>query len=103
MKKKLKFIPILLILIFLALFYAYQNGYYEKYTREKIILTNKNIEQFEEDIINGKDVSINDYLEEEKSYETKMGSVSLKISNKLENVINKGIKLTFKKISKIVE
>ncbi|MBR3661241.1 MAG: hypothetical protein IKN63_05030 [Bacilli bacterium] len=103
MKKKLKFIPIILIIIFLALFYAYQNGYYEKYSRDKINLTNKNIEQFEKDILDGKDVSIEDYLEEEKSYETKTGSISLKISSKLENTINKGIKLIFKKISKFVE
>ena len=103
MKKKLKYIPILLIIMFLALFYAYQNGYYEKYTRDRINLTNKNIEQFEQDILEGKDVSINDYLEEEKSYETKTGSASLRISSKVENTINKGIKYLFRKISSLVE
>ena len=103
MKKIFKYIPIILIIMFLALFYSYQNGYYEKYTRDKINLTNKNIEQFEQDILDGKDVTIENYLQEEKNYETKTGSVSLKISNRLENAINKGIKLIFRKISSFVE
>jgi len=103
MKKIVKYIPIILIILFLALFYSYQNGYYEKYTRDKINLTNKNIEQFEQDILDGKDVSISDYLEEEKSYETKTGTISLKVSSKLENIINNSIKLIFRKISNFVE
>ena len=103
MKRVIKLIPILLIVLFLALFYSYQNGYYEKYTRDKINLTNQKIEEFENDILEGKDITLSDYIEDEKKYETKTGSVSLKVSNKVENIISKGIKFVFRKISAMVE
>ena len=103
MKKKLKIIPLILIIIFLALYYSYQNGYYDKYMRDKIKLTNEKIEEFENDILDGKDITIENYLIRETSYETKTGEASLKVSNKLETIISKGIKFLFKKISKMIE
>ena len=103
MKKSLKYIPILLIISFFGLYIAYQNGYYEKITRDKINLTNQRIEQFEQDIKDGVDVTIDDYLDEEKDYTTKTSKASLKISSKLENIIDSGIKFIFRKISSIVE
>ena len=103
MKKIFKFIPIIIIIIFLCLYFSYQNGYYERIIRDKITLTNVRIEEFEQDIKDGKDVTIEDYLDEEIDYSTKMGNASLKVGEKLENIINEGIKYIFKKISNVVE
>ncbi len=103
MKKYLKLIPFIFILLFASLFYSYQNGYYEKYMRDKTILTNYKIEEFENDIKEGKDITLNKYLKDEKSYATKTSNMSLKISNKIENIINKGIKYFFKKVANYVE
>ena len=103
MKKVLKNIPLIILILLLGLYFSYQNGYYDKYMRDKIKLTNQNIEKFEQDIKDFKDVTIEDYLQEEKSYATKTSNISLKVANKLENVINEGIKFLFRKISSIVE
>ena len=103
MKKILKSIPFIVILLFLALYFAYQNGYYERILRDKTTITNIQIEQFEQDIKDGKDVSIEDYLEEKKDYSTKLGKTSLKVGDNLQKIINSGVKFIFKKISSIVE
>ena len=102
-KKGISYIPIILIIIFIGLYFVYQNGYYDKMTRDKIILTNEQIEKFEQDVIDGKDVSLEKYMNNSKSYSTKVGNISLKVSNKIENTINKVIKYIFRKISKVVE
>ncbi len=102
-KKGIGFLPLIFIIIFLGLYFAYQNGYYERVTRDKILLTNKSIEQFEQDVSEGKDVTIEDYLEEEKNYSTKTSKISLTLSSKLENMLDKGIKYLFRKLSSMVE
>lgn len=103
MKKIIKDIPLIILILLSFLYFSYQNGYYDKYMRDKINLTNQSIEKFENDIKDGKDVTIEDYLQESKNYATKTGNMSLKISNKLENIISSSIKFLFKKISNVVE
>ncbi len=102
-KKIFKGLLFLLILGFLGLYFAYSNGYHERLQNDKINLTNQMIEKFEKDLQTGKDVSIEDYLEEEKSYATKTGKTTLKIGQKVENIIDLGIKFIFKKIGNMVE
>ena len=103
MKKIIGYIPVIVIVLFLALFFSYQNGYYDKYMKSKISLTNEAIEKFENDIKDGEDVTIEDYLPNEKNYATKASAISLKVSNKFENIISNGVKFIFKKISSVVE
>ena len=103
MKKYLKYIPILLLIIFFCLFYSYNNGYYEKYMRDKITLTNYTLEEFENDIKEGNDLSLDKYIKEEKNYSNKISNLSLKVSNRIEKIIDKSIRYFFKKISSYVE
>lgn len=103
LKKVSKVFLFLLILAFLALFFAYSNGYYERMQGEKVNLTNQMIEQFEKDIQAGLDVSLESYLQEEKDYSSKTSKTSLNISEKLENTVDSVIKFIFKKIGEIVE
>ena len=103
LKKVSKVFLFLLILAFLALFFAYSNGYYERMQGEKVNLTNQMIEQFEQDIQAGLDVSLESYLQEEKDYSSKTSKTSLNISEKLENTVDSVIKFIFKKIGEMVE
>lgn len=103
MKKILKYFPVLLIIVFLGLYFSYQNGYYESVIRDKMALTNQNIEKFEQDVKDGHDITLDDYFIQEKNYSTKASSISLKVSNKLENIIDSGIKYLFRKIASVVE
>ena len=104
MKKKIfKGLLAGLIVCFLGLFYAYSNGYYEKKQNDKVLLTNEMIEKFEQDIKDGRDVTIDSYLKEEPDYSTKTTKLSLKLSNKAENLIDGAIKFIFQKLGSVVE
>ena len=103
LKKNISYLPLIIIILFIGLYLIYQNGYYEKVTRDKIMLTNEQIEKFEQDIVDGKDVSLEKYVDNSKNYTTKVGNISLKVSNKVEKGLNKVIKFIFNKISSVVE
>lgn len=101
--KVFKVFVLLIIIGFLGLFFAYSNGYYEKMQGDKMVLTNQMIEEFEEDVLNGENVTIESYLKEEKDYSTNTSKASLKLSNKIENIVDSGIKFIFRKLSNMVE
>lgn len=92
-----------MIISFLALFFTYSNGYSERVLKNKINLTNQKIEEFEQDVKNNENIVINNYLEYEKDYSTKTSKVSLKVSNKIENIVDLGIKFIFRKLGNMVE
>ncbi len=100
--KIFKGVIILLIIVFLGLFLVYKNGYYENSLNNKVILTNEEIEQFESDLKKG-ELSLDSYHKMEIDYTTNTSKMSLKISNKIENIINSSIKFIFKKIGNLVE
>ncbi len=104
MKKKVfKGIILLLIVCFLGLYYAYSNGYYEKRQQDKILMTNENIEKFEQDLKDGKDISLEDYKVKEVDYSTKTSKFSLNISSKASHLVDSAIKYIFQKLGSALE
>jgi len=101
--KFIKIFGILLILAFLGLYFAYSNGYYEQERARKVALTNSQIEDFENAILNGEDISLEDYYQVEESYQTKSGELSLKLASKTENLVSSGIKFLFQKLGSMIE
>lgn len=101
--KIFKLFFLLLIIGFLGLYFVYTNGYSDKIIGDKVILTNEQIEEFEQDILNGEDILLESYLKEENNYSTKTSDMSLKLSNKLENIVDSSIKFIFRKIGSVVE
>lgn len=90
MKKKNPFFTLLLILflIYLGLFIANETGFYDKSVRDKTILTQKKIEDFEKDIKEGKNIDATSYLPKEKDYSNVFTKSANKISNKLGLLVN---------------
>lgn len=103
MKKVVKGFFVLIIVAFFALYFSYKNGYYERKNAEKRFLTDMKIKEYEEDLANGVDVSKKDYVVILPSYDNTYTRTSLKVSNKIEKIIDGTIKYFFKKISKMVE
>ena len=101
--KILKILFIFLILGFLGLYFAYSNGYYENIQREKVNLTNQQIEEFEQSLMNGEEISLDTYKLDNIDYRTNTSKLSLKVSNTFENIVNSGIKFIFRKISNVIE
>ena len=99
MKNGFKIFLVILIVTYIILFISYKSGYYIDKNKEKMILTEEKIKEYEEDLKNGVDVTNKDYIVIDDSYDNKYTRMSLMISKKIENGISSIIKSFFSKIS----
>ena len=61
-----------------------------------MLLTKESMKQFEEDVKNGKDVSLSDYtFVQNRDYSSKVGDIGNKTSSIIESIMTKGIKTSF--------
>ena len=80
------------------------SGYYQTFLQKQTILTNDAINAFEQDIKDGKDIDINNYIENnQKNYDNAISKTGRFISNKLNNLISGTIEKTLKIIIKAIE
>ena len=102
MKKLIK--PFILIMIFsyLGLYFFYTNGYSENKIRREKELMEQMILKYEKDLESGIDVSKEDYVVKKPDYSNIYTNTSLKISEKVCDIIDGGIKYVFKKINNMV-
>ena len=88
----LKLLGILFVL-YLSLTLAINTGYYEAKLSQKTAITNEAMKRFENDILEGKDVNITDYItdvhQDYSNQTTKAGSF---FSSFVESFMSKGIK-----------
>ena len=93
MKRILSFIFVLFILLFLSL---YMGRYYTSYYDNQKTLTDDAIKRFEDDIKNGKDISLDNYIVEEKNYNNSVSKMGLKVSNYIEKGFGKILRYLLK-------
>jgi hypothetical protein len=103
----IKILKLSFILLFIAFIVAYsigESGYYEYKLSNKKNLTDEQIEKFEQDIKDGKDIDIADYLSDDKiDYTNSLSRTTYKFSDKLNKVLKNGIETIFKFANKLVE
>lgn len=93
MNKLLKFIGIIIIILFLSLYFSkYSNSYYE----EKTLLTEESIKQYEKDLKTGKNIVSNNYIPKEKDYNNKASKLGIKASKLIEDLVNNTLKYIVK-------
>ena len=92
----------ILFLIFLTLYISQASGYYEYSISKKTTFTNEQIKRFEQDIKEGKEIDVSNYLEETKNYNNIFSSLGLKMSSLIEKGFNKTMTSLFKKLSQAV-
>ncbi len=95
MKKKgnvfMKMLAISFI-VFLGLYIASISGYYEARVGEKVALTNDAIKQFEQDVLEGKVVDLNTYIEEDTmDYSNKFTDAGDRFGEAIEKFVTDGI------------
>lgn len=101
--KSPKYLLIVGIAMFVCMYMVTSGSYYEYQLRQKTDLTEDAIRQFEIDIKEGKDVDINDYLDNtEKDLNNRMSNFNKNISNKISNAVGNSIKYVFESISKAI-
>lgn len=88
---------------FFALYLSQSTGYFEYRNSKKVALTNKQIEQFEKDVKEGKKVDIEKYIDvNNKSYQNNISKAGLSISKVTEKTIQKIINSSFKVLGNLV-
>lgn len=100
----LKFIFVILFLVFLTIYFSQGAGYYDFELHNKSVLTKEKMEQFEKDVAAGKDVKLENYLvDTRKNYSNKASDFGYFLSKSIGKYIKDGIENTFKMINKVVE
>ena len=106
-KNKKKIVKYVLSGMFLAFVISYiieKSGYYEYNLQNKTIMTNEAMAQFEKDIADGKDVTLEDYVvTTEKDYTSNLTRTTNKVSVKVNKFLKKGIEGVFKIVGTFVE
>ena len=94
---------LMLLIGFTAIYISEAKGYYEFEQHNKKVLTEEKIKQFEQDIANGKNIDINNYVvTNEQNYESKLSKAGDKISKKIENFVVDGLNNTFKFLNNVL-
>ena len=107
-KKKLinkifKMILIISFAIFITIFISNEYGYYEYKKHEQVTLTQEQIKKFEQDIKDGKNVELNNYItNQNKNYQTSFSKLGLNISNSISGVVKKSVDSLFSKLGKMI-
>ncbi len=102
-KKKnfLNYLIIFLFIIYMFLFVASKNGYITNEKRSNIYFTNEQIEKFEKDIEEGKDVDIETYVKEKKDYTNTFSNLGYNVSNGIVYIVNNSLKEIFSFVLKL--
>lgn len=99
-----KFIFIVFFISFLVIYFSDMAGYYEYQNYKKSSLTEEQIKKFEEDVNNGIEIDINQYLiQDEKKYNNSLSKLASKLSDSISKVVNSGVEYVFKSVSKFIE
>lgn len=107
MKKKNKIFKMIFLLCFisyLTFYIAGQTGYYEYNARKKMTFTKEQIEKFENDVKEGKNIDMQEYLKNtDKNYQNKISKATLSLSENISKITRKGINTIFTKIGNAIE
>lgn len=92
-----------LFIIFITIYISHNSGYYEYELHKKVELTNEQIEKFESDVKNNKNIDINDYVNNTvEDYSNTFSDISASFSNFTSKYVKEGIEGIFNVISELM-
>lgn len=101
--KYIKFFLIIIILSFICSYVVSMSGYYEYTLRDKTLITNQKIQEFEEAIRNDMNVDeLNFFNEDEVNYTNRFSNIIYNISDRGNYFLKKILKGFFKKINSVM-
>jgi len=96
-KKKEKIVLKLLgvlFVIYMALFIANMSGYYESKIRDRVVVTENGIKEFEEKVKSGEEIDITSFLSNEREdYSSKMSLLGDNLTNGIESFVSGGMEV----------
>lgn len=103
-KRIIKFIVYLIVIIFLCSYFIEFAGYHEYYLQNKKNLTEEGIKQFEQDVKEGKEIDIDNYLTKTNiDYSNKLTRTTSEVSIKLNNYLKEFLTNGFDIFEKLVK
>lgn len=93
---------IVLFAIYITTYVSNKYGYYEYKKHEQVVLTNEQIKKFEDDIKSGKSIDLENYMVNNKNYQTNFSKMGLSISNIIADTVKNVMDDFFSKIGKMV-
>lgn len=94
-----KFFKRLFFIIFIGftvLYFSQATGYYEYKIHNKVTLTDEEIKKFEQDVKDGKNIDVENYVKDDSPhYDNDLSNLGLKISKKISAGITKGLNKFF--------
>lgn len=107
MKKKnkiFKYIFLMFLFSFSVIYFSELTGYYEYQNHQKAVMTEEQIRKFEDDVSNGKEVDIKDYIDiEQTTFDNKFTKLTSKFSDGISYIVQGGVNQTFKFLAKMME
>lgn len=95
-KKILSKCFIFLFLAYSVLYLSEGAGYFEYEQHRNMVLTNEKIKEFEEDVKNGKNIDIGNYVESKaKDYSNSVSNFGLDVSKFVNTVVTDGLNSFF--------
>jgi hypothetical protein len=102
-EKVFKVVFVGLLFIYISFYFAGVAGYYEYKNYKKTVLTEEQIEKFEKDVKEGKEVNVEDYVvEDKKVVNNKISNLGKRISFGVSGIISKSLAKGFKSLSKFI-
>ena len=87
-----KLFVVIIFISFLTLYFSQKTGYFEYEQYKKTSFTKEQIEKFEQDIKDGKEVDITNYLDNKNNdYSNKVSKLGLSLSKGIEKTIKSGL------------
>lgn len=101
--KVFKWVFLFFLVIFLTLYFSQLTGYYEFKNYEKMSMTQEQIKQFEQDIKDGKEVDIKNYVvNTSKDYQNTFSKVGLDLSTGISGIVESSVVKIFGTIAGLV-
>ena len=100
-RKVFRNIILFLFLIFIAIYLSAQAGIIDYQARQKTLMTEEAIKEFEKDLKEGKEVNIKKYTKNKRiKYDNMLSRGTLEVSNSIGRGLEGILKIFFKKIEK---
>ena len=101
--KWFKIILLILFLMFLGLYLSANAGLIDYQAKYKNIMTEKEIERFEEDLKNNVNIDIKNYIKRDnKEYSNNVSKTTYKISRMIGNAVNDMLNIIFRGVDKAI-
>jgi len=103
-KNIFRIIGLTLVFLFIGLYFASNAGYIDYQSRNKTILTEEQIKQFENDVKENKAIDIKNYItSKEDEYDNNISRMSLKLSHTISETFENILNFVFGKLENVMD